>query len=317
MKIAIVIPCYKVHEFILKVISEIPSSVDFIYVVDDACPENSGDLVAAHGVDPRVKVLRHKVNQGVGAAMMTGYDQALSDGAEIIVKIDGDGQMDISLLERIVAPIVRGEADYVKGNRFYNLQQIWRMPKIRILGNAILSFFAKSSSGYYTVFDPNNGFTGISRYALQQINFSQINKRYFFETDMLFQLNCARGVVLDVPMPARYGNEISNLKIHKILLPFLFNNFRNFWKRIFYTYYLRDFNLGSIELPMGFFSLSFGLLDGMTNWYDSSRSGIPTPMGAQFVVAICVLVGVQLLLSFFNFDVGNTPNRPISPRPKD
>lgn len=145
-KIAVVIPTYKALQHILGVIGKIGSDVEKIYVVDDCCPDNSGDFVAANCTDPRVTVIRHAENQGVGGAVMTGYKAAIENGMDILVKIDSDGQMDPDLIMDFVVPIVNGEADYTKGNRFFDLEKVRSMPKVRLFGNAVLSLMCKPGS---------------------------------------------------------------------------------------------------------------------------------------------------------------------------
>ncbi|HWJ93415.1 MAG TPA: glycosyltransferase family 2 protein, partial [Telluria sp.] len=229
--IAVVIPSYKVTRHILDVIAGIGPEVSRIYVVDDKCPDKSGDFVRAHCQDPRVTVLEHEVNQGVGGAVMTGYRAAIADGARVIVKVDGDGQMDASLIPAFVAPILAGEADYAKGNRFFNLERITAMPPVRLFGNAVLSLLTKLSSGYWDLFDPTNGYTAIHADAARYLPFDKISRRYFFETDMLFRLNTLGAVVVDVPMDAVYGDEVSNLKVSRIVTEFATKHVRNFLKR--------------------------------------------------------------------------------------
>ncbi|HZV64622.1 MAG TPA: glycosyltransferase family 2 protein, partial [Telluria sp.] len=187
--IAVVIPSYRVTRQVLDVIAGIGPEVSRIYVVDDQCPDSSGTLVRGACADPRVTVLQHAKNLGVGAAVMTGYRAAIADGATIIVKLDGDGQMDARLIPNFVAPILAGEADYTKGNRFYDLEQIHAMPPMRLFGNALLSLLTKLSSGYWDLFDPTNGYTAIHADAARHLPFDKISQRYFFETDMLFRLN--------------------------------------------------------------------------------------------------------------------------------
>ena len=184
--VAVVIPSYKVTRHILGVIAGIGPEITRIYVVDDKCPDNSGDFVSANCRDPRVTVVRHEQNQGVGGAVMSGYRAAIADGASVIVKVDGDGQMDGALIPAFIAPILAGEADYTKGNRFFNLEQIGSMPPMRLFGNAMLSLLTKLSSGYWDLFDPTNGFTAIHADAARFLPFDKISKRYFFESDMLF-----------------------------------------------------------------------------------------------------------------------------------
>jgi dolichol-phosphate mannosyltransferase len=308
--IAVVIPSYRVINHILDVISAIGPEVWRIYVVDDKCPDGSGDYVEANCKDPRVVVLRHEINQGVGGAVMTGYCAAIADGAMVIVKVDGDGQMDPSLIPNFIKPIVAGEADYTKGNRFFDLEEIRTMPRLRLFGNAVLSFMTKLSSGYWDLFDPTNGYTAIHADVARHLPFGKISRRYFFETDMLFRLNTLRAVAVDVPMHANYGDEISNMKISKIVGEFLLKHVRNFVKRIFYNYYLRDVSLASIELPLGVLLFVFGASFGGWTWLLASREGITTPAGTVMLSALPVLMGLQLVLAFLAYDIASVPRRP-------
>lgn len=310
-RVAVVIPSYKVTRHIVNVVSQIPEAVWRIYVIDDACPDNSGKLVEDQVADVRVRVLYHTQNQGVGGAVMTGYLAAIADGAEIIVKIDGDGQMDAKLIPSFIEPILAGEADYTKGNRFFDLEQVRSMPKIRLLGNAALSFMTKFSSGYWDIFDPTNGYTAIHANVAQHLPLEKISRRYFFETDMLFRLNTLRAVVIDVPMDANYGEEISNLKISKIVGEFIVKHARNFVKRIFYNYYLRDMSLASIELPFGILLFVSGCLIGAYHWAHSLQEGLTTPAGTVMLAALPILMGVQLILGFLGYDIANVPRRPL------
>ncbi len=309
--IAVVIPSYRVSNHILAVIAAIGPIVWRIYVIDDKCPDGSGNYVEQNCTDPRVVVLRHTKNQGVGGAVMTGYRAAIADGAEVIVKVDGDGQMDPSLIPNFIDPILAGEADYTKGNRFFNLEEIRAMPKIRLFGNAVLSFMTKLSSGYWDLFDPTNGYTAIHADVAQHLPYEKISRRYFFETDTLFRLNTLRAVVVDVPMDAKYGDEVSNLKVSKILGEFLIKHTRNLTKRIFYNYYLRDMSLASIELPLGLLLLMSGGGFGVYHWIHSSQEGIATPAGTVMLAALPILMGTQLILAFLGYDIANIPRRPL------
>lgn len=310
-RIAVVIPCYKVKAHVLGVISAIGPEVCAIYAVDDACPDGSGRWILSHCTDPRVKVVFLENNQGVGGAVMAGYSAAMVDGMTVMVKIDGDGQMDPALLPAFVAPLLRGEADYTKGNRFFDLEQVRSMPGIRLVGNAMLSFLTKISSGYWQLFDPTNGYTAIHAEAARHLPFKKISSRYFFETDMLFRLNTLRAVVLDVPMDAKYGDEVSNLKISRIVGEFLFKHLRNFFKRIFYNYYLRDLSLASVELPLGLALLVFGVVFGVYHWSHSLLEQQVSSPGTVMLSALPVLMGLQLLLAFLNYDISTVPRVPF------
>ena len=311
--VAVVIPSYRVTAHILQVIAEIGPEVQHIYVVDDACPDDSGLLVESQCTDPRVKVLCHTVNQGVGGAVLTGYAAALDDNVDIIVKVDGDGQMKPALIPYFVAPIAQGQADYAKGNRFYNLTHIRKMPAIRLIGNAALSFLAKLSTGYWSLFDPTNGYTAIHAKVARRLDFKQLSQRYFFETDVLFRLNTVRAVVVDVPMDAHYGDEKSNLRISKILGEFLFKHLRNFGKRIFYNYFLRDMTVASLESIFGVLLLTFGVVFGSYQWVNGWIEHTTAPTGTVMLAALPTLVGLQLLLAFVGYDVASQPRRPIHP----
>lgn len=308
MSIAVIIPCYKVKKHILSVISKIGSEVERIIVVDDLCPEKTGVFVEAECKDPRVLVLFHAHNQGVGGATLTGYEWAFQLGCEVAVKVDGDDQMDISLLPQLVRPILENKADYCKGNRFFYIESLQKMPGIRILGNAVLSFLSKFSTGYYYVFDPTNGYTALKLQNFPRLNAQKISKRYFFESDILFRLNLIDAVVADIAMPSIYGDEVSNLRISKIILPFLWGHARNFVKRITYKYYLRDFSIASLELLVGSFLFSSGVAFGLYEWkhnYDLNQAATAGTVG---LAMLPIIMGFQLLLSFLNFDILQSRN---------
>lgn len=306
-RIAIVIPSYRVKKHILNVIAGIGDEVDRIYVIDDRCPEETGKFVQAQCTDARVIVRFNEHNLGVGGAVMAGYRCALEDGAHIIVKIDGDEQMDPALIPRFVQPIIDGRVDYTKGNRFFNLNQIRQMPSLRLFGNACLSFLNKLSSGYWDIFDPTNGYTAIHADTLRELPLDKISNRYFFESDMLFRLNLQKAVVADIPMDARYADESSSMQIHQIVGEFLLKHLRNFGKRIFYNYYLRDMSLASIELPLGLILFLFGTLFGVTQWISAASNNVATPAGTVMLSALPTLMGLQLILAFLAFDIGSVP----------
>jgi dolichol-phosphate mannosyltransferase len=240
--------------------------------------------------------------------MRTGYTRALNNESnQVFVKIDGDGQMDLNQIPALISPILSGRADYTKGNRFDSIEDLEQMPRLRILGNAVLSVFSKVSSGYWNVTDPTNGFTAIHRTVLERIKLEKVSSSFFFESDMLFRLSLARAVVEDVPMKARYLDEKSNLKIRKVLREFPARYFINHLKRIIYQYYLREWSVASFELPLGLILFGFGGIYGLSAFLGSSSSGTAATAGQVMISALPIIVGTQLLLSFINFDVGATP----------
>jgi dolichol-phosphate mannosyltransferase len=313
-KVGVVIPSYRVKQHILDVLARIGPECHAIYVVDDACPEQSGEFVRNHCGDPRVKVLFNEVNLGVGGAVMHGYRQAAQEGCDVVVKVDGDGQMAPELLPQFIGPILEGYADYTKGNRFFDLSEIDRMPLVRLMGNAVLSFMSKFSSGYWDIFDPTNGYTAIHARVIEHLPLDKISQRYFFESDMLFRLNTLRCVVLDVPMDAVYGEEKSSLRIQSILFDFLRKHTRNFFKRIFYNYFLRGMSVASVELVLGLFLFISGGVFGATQWYSSAQQDLATASGTVMLAALQILVGFQMLLSFLTFDIQSVPKVAIHRR---
>ena len=310
-RIAVIIPSYKVKQHILGVLARIGAEVERIYVVDDKCPEGSGDYVAGHCADRRVVIVRNEQNQGVGGAVLAGYRAAISDGMDILVKVDGDGQMDPALIPQLVIPIQQGLADYAKGNRFFSPEALQGMPAARLIGNAGLSFLTKLSSGYWDVLDPTNGFTAIHARIADVLPMHKIAKRYFFESDMLFRLNTVRAVVADIPMFSIYGGERSNMHAGRMLAPFLFRNLLNFWKRLIYAYFLRGFSFASFCIVFGVALFLFGLITGLTAWIANSAINEATPTGTIMLAAVPLIMGFQLIMGFFAADIASTPTRPL------
>ncbi|MCO5095313.1 MAG: glycosyltransferase family 2 protein [Xanthomonadaceae bacterium] len=315
-RIAVVIPCFRVREQVLDVIAAIGPEVGWIFAVDDACPEGSGGWIEENCRDPRVQVLRHALNQGVGGAVMTGYRAALDTPAEVIVKIDGDGQMDPALLPRFAAPLLAGLADYAKGNRFHRIGFVRQMPWVRLAGNAVLSFLTKLSSGYWQVADPTNGYTAIRRELAGELELERVARRYFFESDLLYHLYELGAVVADVPMEARYEGEPSSLRPLRVIGPFLLGHARNTGRRVLYDYFVRGFSLASVELVLGAALWLWGAGYGALQWVESVRSGTPATAGTVMLAALPIILGSQMLLSWLNFDVNAEPRMPVHPRLK-
>jgi glycosyltransferase involved in cell wall biosynthesis len=307
----LIVPCYKVKAKILDVIAKTPPWIEGIVCVDDACPEGSGDFIEANNTDPRVTVVRLAQNQGVGGATLAGYADAVARGGQVLVKVDGDDQMDLGYVAHLVAPILLGEADYAKGNRFTSISHLTTMPQVRVFGNAALSFAAKLSTGYWNIFDPTNGYTAIEAQVAKMILEKRVSRRFFFETDLLYHLGTLRAVVRDVPMPARYADEVSNLRISAIVGPFALKHMKNFFQRVLGQYFVRDFHAASLELVFGMVFILFGL--GYAARYVSVPHAQAASAGVVMAAALPVILGAQLLMQALNFDVLNVPTRPIHP----
>jgi dolichol-phosphate mannosyltransferase len=312
-RIAVVIPSYRVRKHILRVIDRIGPDVDAIYVVDDACPEQTGEWVQSNCRDRRVRVIQHAVNKGVGAATISGYRAALADGMHIVVKVDGDGQIDPALIPVLIAPIRAGHADYAKGNRFFDPHYFQDMPLIRKIGNLALSFITKFSSGYMLTFDPTNGFTAIHTAVAAVLPLDRVSERYFFESDLLFHLNCHRAVVWDVPMVAVYARERSSLSVTHSLFEFALKNLRNTLRRISANYLFRDFNLGSLQLVTSLPLLAWGVGFGAYAWMRGNALNEPATAGTVMLAALPFIVGMQLFLGFLAYDLASYARTPLFP----
>lgn len=307
-RIAVIIPCYKVSRYLADVLSRIGPEVTAIYCVVDGCPEGSVETAnEAALVDNRIQVLSLSENSGVGYAVITGIRKALADGAEIVVKLDGDGQMQPEQIPLIVEPLLSGDADFAKGNRFFHLEDLQSMPIVRMIGNAGLSFFSKLSTGYWNLFDPTNGFLAMKADTAKRVPWDKVHRRFFFESDLLFRLYTLRAIVVDVPMKAHYGSERSNLHILKALVQFPYLHLLNFLKRIFYCYFLREFNIASLNLLLSIGLIGFGFCFGMVHWIRGNELNQLASAGTVMFAALPVILGWQALLAFFAFDVGNVP----------
>jgi glycosyltransferase involved in cell wall biosynthesis len=311
--IAAVIPAYRVEREIEAVLHELPSYLKYIIVVDDASPDRTSELAAALVKrDRRIVLIRHEKNQGVGGAMVSGFRKALELGAQIIVKIDGDGQMDVSHLPALLTPLIDGQADYAKGNRFRDFAALRQMPLVRRIGNMGLGFLSKAATGYWNLFDPTNGFLAIRAETLALLPLDQIDRTYYFETSMLANLYLLGAVVKDVPMPALYKGEVSSLVIHRVLFEFPAKLFVTLIRRIALKNFIYDFSMGSIYILTGLPLLLFGLIFGILKWIQYAQRNIAAPTGTVILPTLSVLLGIQFLISAIEIDLRSVPQEPLT-----
>jgi hypothetical protein len=225
--------------------------------------------------------------------------------------MDGDGQMDPARLPTLVDPIRRGEADYVKGNRFVHTRELMQMPMLRRLGNIGLSFMTKLASGYWAIFDPSNGYIAIHSVVAQLLDPERIHKRFFFENSILIELGLHQAVARDVYIPARYGDETSTLSERRVFFEFPPLLFKGFLRRLAIQYFVRDFNAVSLFAIAGIFAMLFGLVWGGYQWTLSATHGIPASTGTVMIAVLPLILGVQLLLQALVMDVQNARRDPI------
>lgn len=305
-RVQVVIPAYNVADHIADVLKGLPDFVDAITVVDDGSADATAE--AARAVeDPRVVVIRHPVNRGVGAAMITGFREALRRADGIIVKMDGDGQMDPAQLPRLLIPITDGHCDYTKGNRFLFDRELSVMPRHRLAGSFVLTFLTKLASGYWNVFDPQNGYLAIHAAALRLLDLDRLSKRYFFENDMLINLNIFNVRVMDVALPARYGRERSSMSIGRVLCSFPFHLFRGYWYRFYRKHVLRDFSPVALFVLTGLPLLSFGTCFGAYTWLQSYLQNQFASTGTVMLSVLPFIIGFELILQAIVLEIRETP----------
>jgi glycosyltransferase involved in cell wall biosynthesis len=312
IRIGVVIPAYRVADKVETVIRGIPAWIASIIVVDDRSPDDTAARVEGLG-DRRVTLLRHERNQGVGGAMATGFAEAVRRGLDIVVKMDGDDQMDPGHLPGILAPLLDNRADMVKCNRYSSLADVREMPTIRLIGNAGLTFLVKMASGYWNTFDPANGYIALRTSVLERIDLAKLPRRYYFESGFLVELGILRAVVVDLPISARYGEETSSLSVPRTLLEFPPRLMKGLLRRLFWRYLVHDFSPVSVFLLLGVPLLLFGATYGAWRWWSYAQSGALAPLGEVMLAAMPVILGVQLVLQAVVLDVQNVPTLPISP----
>ena len=305
-RIHVVIPAYNVAPYLGAVLRGIPDFVDTVTVVDDGSTDDTA-AAAKNAGDPRVIVLGSPANEGVGGAMARGFEHALAQGDGIIVKMDGDGQMDPADLPRLLEPIVDGRCDYAKGNRFLRSRELDIMPRARLAGNFVLTFLTKLASGYWNVFDPQNGYLAITSGTLRLLDLGRLSRRYFFENDMLINLNIFDARVCDVAMSSRYGTEGSSMRLGRILCSFPFHLFRGYWHRFYRKHVLRDFSPVALFMLTGLPLLAWGTGFGLYTWGQSWLQNQFASTGTVMLSVLPFLVGFELVLQALVLEIRDTP----------
>ena len=317
-RIAVVIPSFRAAATIGSVLGAIGPEVELIYVVDDGCPDSTGERALRDHEDSRLAVLRNPRNLGVGGAMKRGYARALADGAEIVVKLDADGQMDPLHIPLLLAPILQGSADYAKGNRFAPERlmpsgsaprALKAMPPVRRAGNMAFSMLHRAATGYWRIGDPANGYTAVHARALERIGLEALADCFFFETDMLFRLNLVDAVVADVPLPACYPGSGSSLSLRRVAPRFAIMTASRLVRRLRAKYFAGRWNLGSVKLAaaMAMIAAAAGLAGWQ--WFETllGRSGLDTAGAA----AACLLLGLGFLASAGLYDARRAAREPL------
>lgn len=304
-KIGIVVPSYNEGELIQKTINGIPAFVDEIVAIDDKSTDDTNKkLLSLKKTNKKLIVITHKKNTGVGGSIIDGYKKLLDDKIDIVAVMAGDNQMDPYYLPSLLDKLIVENFDMAKGNRFMHANQLRSMPVYRFVGNIFVTFLTKLASGYWSIFDSWNGYVASKTTALRLIDFEKIKKRYDFEISMLINLNIVGAKVVDVPIPAVYGTEISDLKTFKVLPSLLRTFFLGFWKRVFYKYIFFNTHPVAVFLLLGLPLQLIGIIIGM--WSILVSGGHPTA-STTLLAVIPFILGFQLVLTAIITDIQNEP----------
>ena len=300
--VAVVVPAYNEERLIAETIAGIPEFVDRIFVVDDTSRDATAERARASG-DPRVEVLVHEKNQGVGAAIVTGYKRALAERVDVTAVMAGDNQMDPAELESLAGPVARGELDYAKANRLFTGQAWQQIPRYRYLGNAVLSLFTKIASGYWHVADSQAGYTAVSLPMLELLDLDRIYKSYGFPNDMLVHLNVWNARVRDIPSRPIYGvGEKSGIKVRKVVPRISWLLVKGFFWRMREKYVIRDFHplvfFYMLGFAMTFLGLALGIFETVLR-----IMGHGIPAATIVLVALLLISGSQFVLFGMWFDM--------------
>ncbi len=304
-RIAVVVPAFREEAHVGDVVRTMPALVDHIVVVDDASPDGTSESALAVG-DPRVVLIRHESNKGVGGSIVTGHRKALELGADIDVVMAGDGQMDPAHLTDLLDPLVHHGYGFAKANRFYSTTSYAGMPRHRLFGNIVLTFMTKAASGYWNLVDPQNGYTAITRQVLERLPLDRLAERYEFENDQLIWLNILDVRAIDVPIPALYRGERSSIRLTRVVPRLTWLMFTGFWRRIFLKYVLWSFSPIALLLFVGSFLVLVGLAVGA--WATWESLGPATASAGTVLLAVTpFLTGVPMLVQALALDIAATP----------
>jgi len=301
LRVAIVVPAHNEERLIGRVITTAPSLVDHVIVIDDASPDGTSDAALATA-DPRLELITLSENQGVGGAILTGHARALDLGADVVVVMAGDAQMDPAFLPALLDPIADGDAEFTKANRFFGPGSFAGMPRHRIVGNVVLSFMTKAASGYWNLFDPQNGYTAIHRAALERLQLERIARRYEFENDLLIQLNVLRVPARDVPVPALYGEEVSGIQLRRVAPRLLRQLWRGFWYRMWWKYVVQSFSPVALMFFSGLAFLFFGVAVGIFVIVNTLGPPVASP-GTVILSFGPILTGLHMLIMALHLDI--------------
>lgn len=306
LRVAAILPCYNEKNLIAKTINTLPDFVDYIIAVDDLSTDETWDIISKLSKkNKRIVPIHLTVNQGIGGAYINGFKAALDKGADLIFTMAGDAQCNQDYMPAMIDTLIDGDFDYVKANRFVHLEELKQMPKFRRIGNTIITILTKFSSGYYSIFDSQNGYGVFKRKTLEKLPFDSIGRRYDYENTLLISLSIMGAKIKDEPVPAIYGDEESTIPVFKTTMRALRVVWRGFWHRIYRKYVLINFHPIALFIYGGITLTVAGILFGIYLVVDKLVSASSPSSGTVMLVVLPIILGFQLLLTAITMDMNN------------
>jgi glycosyltransferase involved in cell wall biosynthesis len=313
LKVAAILPCYNEEKLIGITIETMPDFVDEIIVVDDKSKDKTWDVIKKIAkTNKRVRPIHLEQNVGIGGAYVNGFEYALEHDADLIFTMAGDAQCNQDYMSTMIDTLIDTDADYVKANRFVHLEELKQMPRFRRIGNTFITILTKFSTGYYSIFDSQNGYGVFTRKTLQNLPFEHIGRRYDYENTLLIALAIMDAKVTDEAVPAIYGDEQSTIPVFRTSMRALRVVWRGFWKRIYYKYILVNFHPIALFLLLSLLLGLIGLGFGIYIIIDKIANGMSPSTGTVMLSVLPIILGFQLFLTAITMDMNKKVSSPPS-----
>lgn len=306
LRVAAILPCYNEEKLIAKTINTLPDFVDQIVAVDDLSTDKTWSIIKDLAKkNKKVTPIHLKVNEGIGGAYINGFEAILKGKADLIFTMAGDAQCNQDYMSNMIDTLIDEKLDYVKANRFVHLEELKQMPAFRRIGNTVITILTKFSSGYYNIFDSQNGYGVFMRKTVEKLPFEHIGRRYDYENTLLIALSIMGARIKDEPVPAIYGDEVSTIPVFKTTIRALNVVWRGFWKRMYHKYILINFHPIALFLLCGLLLTLTGLGFGIFITLDRILTGTSPSTGTVMLSILPIILGFQLLLTSITMDMNN------------
>lgn len=308
LKVAAILPCYNEEKMIRKTVETLPDFVDKIITVDDVSIDKTWKVIQQLAKEnSRVVPIQHKKNTGIGGAYISGFKYSLENDMDLIFTMAGDAQCNQDYMSKMADTLLDEKKDYVKANRFIHLNELKQMPPFRRIGNTFITILTKFSSGYYSIFDSQNGYGVFKRKTLETLPFERIGQRYDYENTLLIALSIMGARVKDEPVPAIYGDEVSTIPVFKTSMRALRVVWDGFWKRIYYKYVISGLHPIALFLFSGLILNLVGMFFGTFIVFEKIFRDVSPTTGSVMLCVLPLILGFQLTLTALTMDVSNEP----------